>query len=89
MRADDQRRQLAQIVIEEGLNVHDLWLRYLMNGGSAGDDELARYVAGELQLEELQRDLLSIAVRELVSERQESLGLRDTRKRRHPDGDDS
>ncbi|MHA7145589.1 hypothetical protein ACX80U_12825 [Arthrobacter sp. TmT3-37] len=81
MRSDEQRDQLTQIVQEENLHLSDVWLRYSTHGGRANEDQFARYAAGEYELAQLQRDLISIALRELVAERQESQGIIDTRNR--------
>lgn len=66
--ADHQRKQLAQIVLEEDLDLADVWVRYFAIGGTASEEEFALYAVGQIELMSLQRDLISIALRELVDE---------------------
>ncbi|WDF34531.1 hypothetical protein PTW37_06435 [Arthrobacter agilis] len=81
MDADQQRGQLATIVLEEGFELWDVWLRYFAIGGSATEEQFVHYAVGEVQLLPLQRDLISIALREMVLELQEARGVPDTRNR--------
>ncbi|OUM44141.1 hypothetical protein CI784_06810 [Arthrobacter agilis] len=81
MDADEQRGQLARIVVEEGLELWDVWLRYFAIGGSATEEQFVRYAVGDVQLFPLQRDLISVALREMAIERQEALGVPDTHVR--------
>lgn len=81
MDADQQRKQLAQIVLEENLELADVWVRYFAIGGSASEEEFALYAVEELNLMPLQRDLISMALRELIVEHQEAMGEPATRER--------
>lgn len=81
MNADEQRLQLARIVLEEKLELWDVWLRYFALAGRASEEEFALYAVGETQLPPLQRDLIAMALRELVSEHRERTGRSDTGSR--------
>ncbi|MHA7208073.1 hypothetical protein [Arthrobacter sp. MDT1-65] len=69
MDAHAQREQLTRILIEEDLHLSEVWLRYFSLGGEETEEQLILYTVEEVQLGEGQRDLISIALRELVSER--------------------
>ncbi|WP_104179570.1 hypothetical protein [Arthrobacter sp. B0490] len=78
MDAHTQREQLTQIMIEEDLHLSEVWLRYFSLGGEESEEQLMLYTVAEVQLREGQRDLVSIALRELVSERHGAAARRTT-----------
>lgn len=81
MDAGEQRGQLAQIVLEEDLDLSAVWIRYFAVGGTANEEEFALYAVGEFELRPLQRDLVSIALREVVDEHREAMNRSTTRER--------
>ena len=58
---DDGRRKL-------GLSVPDTWMRYFGLGGNAKPTKIARYLAGEDTLPDVEHDKLAHAVNEEFSE---------------------
>lgn len=81
MDAGEQRKQLAQIVLEEDLDLFEVWLRYFAVGGTASEEEFALYAVGDFELKPLQGDLFSIALREVVDEHREAWGRPTTQER--------
>lgn len=90
MHADHQRKQLAQIVLEEDLDLADVWAHYFAIGGNTSEEKFALYAVGQCELISVQRDLISIALREVVDKHSEATGRPTTRQRppRPPDYDD-
>jgi hypothetical protein len=76
-----QRDQLAQIVLQEDLELAEVWICYFSIGGTADEEQVARYAVGELELPQLQRDLISIALREAVDGHRKAMGESITRER--------
>ena len=68
MKEADQQILTASIIRELGMNLAQLWIYYLGIGGSADESEVSAYAAeeGSLPLEE--RDLLALAMNEIVME---------------------
>ncbi|MEC5200833.1 hypothetical protein RCH21_003086 [Arthrobacter sp. PL16] len=81
MNADEQRKQLAQIVLEENLDLSLVWLGYFRISGSANEKDFRLYAAGECQLPTPQRDLISLALRQLATGHQEALERQVDRER--------
>jgi hypothetical protein len=64
----EQRSQLNRTLIEADITVAELWLRYFGMSGTEGEYEVQAYVEGLISLPSLQRDLLAMAAREIISE---------------------
>ncbi|MCH6472337.1 hypothetical protein [Sinomonas terrae] len=64
-----QWRLTRQAMDEAGLTIGQVWLRYFSLTGNAGEYEVDAYLNGLLVLPELQRDLISHAVNELIDEK--------------------
>lgn len=64
----EQRSQLNHSLKEADITVAELWLRYFGMSGTAGEFEVQAYVEGLISLPALQRDLLAMAAREIISE---------------------
>ena len=58
---DEGRRKI-------GLSVADTWVRYFGLGGDANPNKIARYLAGEDTLSDIEHDKLAHAVNEEFSE---------------------
>ncbi|KHL04334.1 hypothetical protein [Sinomonas humi] len=67
--AERQWRLTRQAMDEAGLTIGMVWLRYFSLTGKAGEYEVDAYLNGLLVLPELQRDLVSHAVNELIDEK--------------------
>lgn len=64
----EERSQLNRLLNEADITVAELWLRYFGMSGAAGEYEVQAYVEGLISLPALQRDLLAMAAREIISE---------------------
>jgi hypothetical protein len=64
----EQRSQLNHSLKEADITVPELWLRYFGMSGAASEFEVQAYVEGLISLPALQRDLLAMAAREIISE---------------------
>ncbi|WP_461187634.1 hypothetical protein [Arthrobacter sp. Z4-13] len=64
----EQRSQLNFTLREADITVAELWLRYYSISGSVGEYEVQAYMEGLISLPALQRDLLAMAAREIISE---------------------
>jgi hypothetical protein len=64
MDAEEQRHAFVQMILQEDLDLHDVWLEYFAMTGSASEEEVALYAVEMLMLPEAQRDLLALAARE-------------------------
>ncbi|MHA7145482.1 hypothetical protein ACX80U_12265 [Arthrobacter sp. TmT3-37] len=54
-------------MLEEGLNLEEVWLYYFANAGTATEVEFTQYALRQIDLPELQLDLISLALRDLVT----------------------
>ncbi|WP_028266303.1 hypothetical protein [Arthrobacter sp. MA-N2] len=61
-----QQRMLAAAMKSAHITVGELWLKYFSLGGEVGEYEVEGYLQGLLSLPVLQRDLLAMAVNELI-----------------------
>lgn len=64
----EQRSQLNHTLKDADITVAELWLRYFGMSGAAGEYEVQAYVEGLISLPALQRELLAMAAREIISE---------------------
>ncbi|MGX1159773.1 hypothetical protein FBY31_1866 [Arthrobacter sp. SLBN-100] len=64
----EERSQLNRALLAGDITVSELWLRYFSMSGMAGEYEVRAYVEGLISLPALQRNLLAMAVEELMSE---------------------
>ena len=72
MTGDPRREALIAACRRGGLDLEDLWFRYVGLGGDAAPLELEAYLAGLMPLDDHQYDILAHAVNERLGE----LGLR-------------
>jgi hypothetical protein len=63
-----QARLTRQAMEEARLTLSVVWMRYFSFTGAAGEWELDAYLNGSLELPEIERDLVSQAVNELIRE---------------------
>jgi hypothetical protein len=71
--AGRQWKLTREAVEAAGLTIGQVWLRYFSLTGSAGEYEVDAYLNGLLVLPTVQRDLVSHAVNELISEKAQPL----------------
>jgi hypothetical protein len=64
----EQRHDLNAALQEADISVSELWLRYFSMSGVAGEYEVQAYTEGLISLPALQRELLALAAREIISE---------------------
>jgi hypothetical protein len=64
LNAEGQRDEFVRMILQEDLDLHDVWLEYFAMSGSASEEEVALYTVGVVMLPEAQRDLLSLAAQE-------------------------
>jgi hypothetical protein len=64
----EERDQLNHTLQQADITVSELWLQYFGMSGTAGEYEVQAYVEGLISLPALQRDLLAMAAREIISE---------------------
>ncbi len=64
----EQRRELNSTLLQADITVSELWLRYFSMSGTAGEYEVQAYVEGLISMPALQRHLLAMAAREIISE---------------------
>jgi hypothetical protein len=64
----EERSQLNRTLKDADITVAELWLRYFGMSGTAGEYEVQAYVEGVISLPALQRDLLAMAAREIISD---------------------
>ncbi|MFF1252931.1 hypothetical protein ACFVYC_10620 [Pseudarthrobacter sp. NPDC058329] len=63
----EQRSQLNSTLLKADITVSELWLQYFSMSGAAGEYEVNAYVEGLISLPAVQRDLLAMAAREIMS----------------------
>jgi hypothetical protein len=61
---EEQRQEFVRMILQEDLDLHDVWLEYFAMSGSASEEEVALYTVGMVMLPEAQRDLLALAAQE-------------------------
>lgn len=59
--AEEQQRQFVRMILQEDLDLHDVWLEYFATSGSASEEEVMFYTVEMVMLPEVERDLLSLA----------------------------
>jgi hypothetical protein len=64
LNAEEQRDEFVRMILQEDLDLHDVWLEYFAMSGSASEEDVALYAVGMAMLPEAQRDLLSLAAYE-------------------------
>lgn len=64
----EERSELNSALLEADITVPELWLQYFSMSGAAGEYEVRAYVEGVISMPALQRDLLAMAAREIISE---------------------
>lgn len=64
----DQQWLTAQVLSHSEIPVDDVWVRYVALGGIADAVAIAAYLHGHLILDTMQRDLITHAINELLSE---------------------
>jgi hypothetical protein len=64
LNAEEQQREFVRMILQEDLDLHDVWLEYFAMSGSASEDEVALYTVGIVMLSEAQRGLLALAAQE-------------------------
>jgi hypothetical protein len=65
--AEEQRQDFVRMILQEDLDLHDVWLEYFAMSGSASEEEVALYTVGVVMLPQVQRDLLALAAQESAS----------------------
>ncbi|MHA7240206.1 hypothetical protein [Arthrobacter sp. TMS1-12-1] len=65
---EDQRRRTLDAIRAVGLDLQAVWMRYFELTGDADKIDVDAYLNGLLSLPPLDRDLISHAVNELISE---------------------
>ena len=63
---DEQREHTLHAMEAAGLTLQDLWIHYFSVGGNADEFDLDAYLYGFAHFKELDRDLVSHAVNELI-----------------------
>jgi hypothetical protein len=64
LNAEEQRQEFVRVVLQEDLDLHDVWLEYFAMSGSASEEDVALYAVEMVMLPEAQRDLLALAAQE-------------------------
>lgn len=64
----EERTQLNLTLRDADITVPELWMRYFGMSGTAGEYEIQAFVEGLISLPALQRDLLAMAAKEIISE---------------------
>ncbi|MDQ0734748.1 hypothetical protein [Arthrobacter agilis] len=67
-RPEKQREGTLQAMHASGLDVQSVWIRYFSLSGNADEFEVDAYLSGLITLSPLDRDLVSHAVNELITE---------------------
>jgi hypothetical protein len=62
--AEEQRQEFVRMILQEDLDLHDVWLEYFAMSGSASEEEVVLYTVGMVMLSQPQRDLLALAAQE-------------------------
>jgi hypothetical protein len=62
--AEEQQREFVRMILQEDLDLHDVWLEYFAMSGSATEEEVALYAVQMVMLPQAQRDLLALAAQE-------------------------
>ncbi|MHA7283893.1 hypothetical protein [Arthrobacter sp. TMS2-4] len=65
---EDQRQRTLHAIHDGGLNVRNVWIRYFSFTGDVDEFEVDAYLNGLIMLTPLNRDLVSLAVNELIAE---------------------
>ncbi|MBG6226620.1 hypothetical protein IWX63_003219 [Arthrobacter sp. CAN_A2] len=65
---EDQRQRTLHAIHGSGLKVQSVWIRYFSLTGDIDEFELDAYLNGLITLTPLDRDLVSLAVNELIAE---------------------
>jgi hypothetical protein len=66
--AEEQRLRTLHAMRQVGIDVQSVWIRYFSIGGNIDEFELHAYLHGVIALPSLDRNLISHAVNELISE---------------------
>lgn len=66
--AEEQRSLIDAAVVESGLSVGDVWLRYFSLSGDVDEYEVEAYLTGIMPLPPLECDLIALAVNELIDD---------------------
>ncbi|MFJ6002303.1 hypothetical protein [Arthrobacter sp. NPDC092385] len=64
LNAEEQRREFVRMILQEDLDLQDVWLEYFAMSGSASEEDVALYAVEMVMLSEAQRDLLALAAQE-------------------------
>jgi hypothetical protein len=64
LNAEEQRQEFGRMILQEDLDLHDVWLEYFAMSGSASEEDVAFYTVGMVMLPQAQRDLLAVAAQE-------------------------
>jgi hypothetical protein len=64
LNAEEQRQEFVRVILQEDLDLHDVWLEYFAMSGSASEEDVALYAVEMVMLSEAQRDLLALAAQE-------------------------
>ena len=64
----EEREQLLITLRTADITVSELWLRYFSMSGTAGEYEVQAYMEGLISMPALQRELLAMAAKEIISE---------------------
>jgi hypothetical protein len=65
-----QQFLLARTILQEDVSLNELWLQYLDLSGEASERDVEIYVMGGRSLPELQQDVLALALRQLLLQRE-------------------
>ena len=63
---EEQRERTLHAIDAAGLTLPDIWIRYFSISGNADEFDLDAYLHGLASLQQLDRDLVSHAVNELI-----------------------
>ncbi|WP_247826111.1 hypothetical protein [Arthrobacter antioxidans] len=65
---EEQRQRTLHAIHSSGLGLQDVWVRYFSFTGDVDEFEVNAYLNGLITLTPLDRDLVSLAVNELIAE---------------------
>ncbi|TFV66935.1 UNVERIFIED_ORG: hypothetical protein E4P37_04210 [Bacillus sp. AZ43] len=68
MDTDDRHNLCENARVRGELTVQELWLRYVALGGNHDEFDIDGYLQGVLPLDELERDILAVALNERLDE---------------------
>lgn len=66
--AEEQRALTSAAVADAAFSVGEVWLHYFSLSGDVDEYEIEAYLTGLMPLPALERDLLALAVNELIDE---------------------